>query len=110
MQVQYNVKITRQTTLDKLYTYDSDYILEFPETSARGSIGHLFPFHRFNPARNFVYSQGEPRGMTGKKAVYCDILTDSESKKVPCKMSFATCKYLTSCFPFASTDLFQARD
>ncbi|KAJ7257624.1 hypothetical protein C8J57DRAFT_1074290 [Mycena rebaudengoi] len=44
----------------------------------------------FNPARNFVYSQGEPRGSTGKNLVFCDVLVDSRGNKVACKESHST--------------------
>ncbi|KAJ7122723.1 hypothetical protein C8R46DRAFT_1238174 [Mycena filopes] len=40
--IRYNVKINTRTTLEKLYTHDIDTLVEFPETSVSGSIGHLF--------------------------------------------------------------------
>jgi hypothetical protein len=58
--VQYNIKINTRTTLEKLYVHDAEALIEFPETSATGSIGHLFRMKPesswFNPTRNFVYS------------------------------------------------------
>ncbi|KAJ6453265.1 hypothetical protein DFH09DRAFT_964017 [Mycena vulgaris] len=45
----------------------------------------------FPPARNFVYSQGEPKGSTGRKPVFCDILVNSDGNKVACKESHSTC-------------------
>ncbi|KAJ7676899.1 hypothetical protein DFH06DRAFT_976937 [Mycena polygramma] len=44
-----------------------------------------------NPARNFAYSQGEPRGSTGRKGVPCGLLVDSDGQKVLCKESHSTC-------------------
>ncbi|KAJ7437910.1 hypothetical protein B0H11DRAFT_1884881 [Mycena galericulata] len=44
-----------------------------------------------NPVRNFAYSQGEPRGSTGRKGVFCDLLVNSDGEKVPCKESHSTC-------------------
>ncbi|KAJ7939940.1 hypothetical protein B0H13DRAFT_2299991 [Mycena leptocephala] len=59
--VQYNVKMNTRTTLETLYIHDSDALIEFPETSATGSVGHLFRMKAdaswFNPTRNVVYSQ-----------------------------------------------------
>ncbi|KAJ7892032.1 hypothetical protein B0H14DRAFT_3428125 [Mycena olivaceomarginata] len=40
--IQYNVKLNKRTTLEKLYIHDSDVLIEFPETSSSGSVGHLF--------------------------------------------------------------------
>ncbi|KAJ7192676.1 hypothetical protein GGX14DRAFT_594308 [Mycena pura] len=102
MRVEHNIKISNRTTLEKLYVYDiNDPIVEFPETSAAGSIGHFFPFKpgttHFHPARNFVYSQGEPRGTTGKRATYCDLFVDSDGNKIPCKVSSSTCQGVKVC-------------
>jgi hypothetical protein len=41
--IQQHVKLNTRTTLELLYTYDSAALVEFPETSVTGSIGHLFP-------------------------------------------------------------------
>ncbi|KAJ7210251.1 hypothetical protein C8J57DRAFT_1257262 [Mycena rebaudengoi] len=56
-----NVKINRITTLEVLYEYPVGYILEYPETSSTGSIGHLFcmdPNDWQDPTLNIAYSRG----------------------------------------------------
>lgn len=91
----YNVKINARTTLDVLYTYGLGASLEYPETSKVGPIGHLFRIDlnspHVSPARSFLYSQGEPRGSSGKKAVTCDVLVNGKGEKVLCKESHSTC-------------------
>ncbi|KAF7372822.1 hypothetical protein MSAN_00488200 [Mycena sanguinolenta] len=83
--IQYNVKINTRTMLEKLYTHDIDTLIEFPETSSSGSIGHLFRMKPgtswFNPARNFAYSRGEPSGSTGRKPAFCNVLVDTLGNK-----------------------------
>ena len=60
--IRHHVKLNRKTNLEVLYTYrSSDVCVEYPETN-KGYIGHLFTMDLkkwVNPARNFVYSQGE---------------------------------------------------
>ncbi|KIK91467.1 hypothetical protein PAXRUDRAFT_34934 [Paxillus rubicundulus Ve08.2h10] len=48
----------------------------------------------YNPATSFAYSLGEPKGSRGglARAVYCNLLQDSEGNQVPCWESHATCK------------------
>ncbi|KAJ7232408.1 hypothetical protein C8J57DRAFT_1533133 [Mycena rebaudengoi] len=56
-----NVKINGITTLEVLYEYPVGYILEYPETSSTGSIGHLFcmdPNDWQDPTLNIAYSRG----------------------------------------------------
>ena len=95
--VRYNVKINRKTTLDRLYIYHHPTdLVEYPETSKFGFIGHLFVVDLEdwrNPARNFAYSQGEPRGTTGKRTMTCSVLLDKDGNEVPCYVSHATCAY-----------------
>ncbi|KAJ7194417.1 hypothetical protein GGX14DRAFT_576364 [Mycena pura] len=87
-----DVQITSKTTLEKLYTWPAGTVLEYPETSATGSIGHLFPISTFTLTRNMMYSTGDPKGGPGKKhPVFVDILLDDNGQKVPCKLSFKTC-------------------
>ncbi|KIK75466.1 hypothetical protein PAXRUDRAFT_36981 [Paxillus rubicundulus Ve08.2h10] len=47
----------------------------------------------YNPATSFAYSLGEPKGSRGglARAVYCNLLQDSEGNQVPCRESHATC-------------------
>ena len=95
--VWYNIKINRKTTLDRLYSYHHPTdLVEYPQTSKFGFIGHLFvvdleDWH--NPAWNFAYSQGEPQGTTGKQVMTCSVLLGKDGNKVPCYVSHATCVY-----------------
>jgi hypothetical protein len=95
--VKYDVKINRQTTLDKMFIYNAPgTIIEYPETSSEG-IGHLFrldPKDWTNPAANSAYSLGEPstRRSTTKQ-ITCKVLTDSSGEEVPCYASYQTCQY-----------------
>lgn len=94
--VRFNVFINRKTTLEKLYTYHASTTVEYPETSSTGSVGHLLPLIRsgtswVNPARNIAYSQGEPRGTSGKNYVECPVLIDDSGKPVPCRTLHSTC-------------------
>lgn len=105
--VQLNVKLNRQTTVCKLYTYlNPDHILEFPETSSEeGGIGHLFrvdPRQWVSPARNFVYSLGGERGSTIKnsksgKHLFNALLKDEHGTNVPCRVSSKTCELHLYC-------------
>jgi hypothetical protein len=90
-----NVKLNHITTLEILYKYPPGAVLEYPETSSTGCIGHLFqldPDDWQNPAQNFAYSQGKPNGQTlDGKYVHVSVLIDSLGKKVPCVESHSTC-------------------
>ncbi|KAF7303458.1 hypothetical protein MIND_00574600 [Mycena indigotica] len=83
--VEYHIPITPKTVLEKLYTYAAGTVLEFPETSATGAIGHLFPIAAYKPTRNVAYSLGEPKGA---------------GNKIPTKLSFKTCQGIKAC-PYA---------
>lgn len=105
-----NVQITPKTTLEKLYTWPAGTVLEYPETSATGSIGHLFPISTFTPTRNMIYSTGDPKGGPGKKRpVFVDILLDDNGQKVPCKLSFKTCSSYSTSSMFVSYFSFRPR-
>jgi Fe-S-cluster containining protein len=83
--LQYNVKISIRTTLERLYTHDIDTstLIEFPETSLdlfRMKPGTAW----FNPACNFVYSRGDLCGLTGRKPAYCNVLVDTLGNKIVC--------------------------
>lgn len=93
--VQMHVKLNRRTILDKLIFHPPGALVEYPETSKHGRIGHIFSMEDvdwFNPARNFAYSQGEPRGSSGTKTVTCALLTDEKGNEVPCQESHSTCE------------------
>ncbi|KAF8835120.1 hypothetical protein BDN67DRAFT_491414 [Paxillus ammoniavirescens] len=102
-EVRMSVHINRQTTLDKLYIYSSGTIVEYPETKDKGRVGHLFEMDPlqpwYNPATSFAYSLGEPKGSRGgsARAVYCNLLQDSEGNQVPCRESHATCQGCKAC-------------
>ncbi|KAF8214711.1 hypothetical protein K438DRAFT_1749804 [Mycena galopus ATCC 62051] len=91
-----NVKINRITTLEVLYEYPAGYILEYPETSSTGYIGHLFrmdPNEWHDPILNVAYSRGGRMGQTVSTAVVkCDILVDSTGKQVDCSERHTTCE------------------
>ncbi|KAJ7255687.1 hypothetical protein C8J57DRAFT_1517979 [Mycena rebaudengoi] len=64
-----NIPINHQTSVSKLYHYPVNAIVEYPESSADGRIGHLFDMDPENwtcPSLNIVYSLGEPRGQKTK--------------------------------------------
>ena len=90
-----NIKINRQTVLDTLHVYPPCTVVEYPDTSSSGRIGHLFEMDLakdwYNPCNGFAYSLGEPRG-TDRNNFYCDLLRDTAGQLVPCRVSHATCK------------------
>jgi hypothetical protein len=94
---QYNVSLNRKTTLKTLYRYPPQSVVEYPETSSEGPIGHLFdlsPDNWSNPRLDFVYSQGEPSGRTRAGfSLLCELLVDSNGNKVPCREVHYTCMY-----------------
>ena len=96
--IEQRVKLNKKTTLEILYTYGSpNSLVEYPETRKNGFIGHLFsmdPKSWISPARNFIYSLGEPRGTNGTEAKpeSCQLLVDKDGRRVPCKISHSTCK------------------
>ncbi|KAJ6495977.1 hypothetical protein C8R45DRAFT_1052650 [Mycena sanguinolenta] len=86
--LRFNITINRITTLEVLYEYPLDYVLEYPETSATGAIGHLFrmdPENWHDPTLNIAYSKG---GHTGKSlsrtSVQCSVLVDALGNPIPC--------------------------
>ena len=97
--IEQRVKLNKKTTLEILYTYGSpNSLVEYPETCKNGFIGHLFamdPKSWINPARNFIYSLGEPQGTNGTEAKpeSCLLLVDNDGRRVPCKISHSTCKF-----------------
>ena len=86
--LEHNIKINRTTSVSKLFRYPLDTIIEYPETSVNGAIGHLFdisPDNWLNPRLNFAYSQGKPSGRTKRgHEVYCDVLVNEDGVQVPC--------------------------
>ncbi|KAG6818895.1 hypothetical protein H0H93_000513 [Arthromyces matolae] len=101
IRIERNVQINRVTTLDVLYVYEEGSIVEFPETSHSGNVGHLFTLnssHWYDPTRDFAYSTGPPRGASQPKdKVYCSVLTDEKGVKVPCRSIHTTCQGCKIC-------------
>ncbi|KAF8058596.1 hypothetical protein FPV67DRAFT_1428067 [Lyophyllum atratum] len=102
--VRENVKLSRQTTLSKLYEYPLNACLEYPETSESKEtvIGHLFKLDPSNwkrPSLDFVYSKGAPKGYSKAGAEYtCHVLVDSRTNiPVPCKKKHYTCQGVKIC-------------
>lgn len=96
--VSYNVKINAKTMLMKVIFHPPGAVVEYPETSAHGRIGHVFTLNAeswINPTRSFAYSQGEPSsGGSKSKPVFIPLLKDGEGNMVPCIESHSTCAYL----------------
>ena len=97
--ITHNVRLNRKTTLCSLLHHPLGAIVEYPETSTAGPIGHLFevsPDNWSNPRLNFAYSQGAPTGRTKSgDHVWCSLLVDGNGEKVPCLESHSTCMYST---------------
>jgi hypothetical protein len=95
--VRHHVLLNQKTTLVSLYHHPRGTIIEYPETSSKGSIGHLFevaPENWSNPRLNFVYSQGPPTGRTkAGDHVRCTLLVDDKGEEVPCREIHATCTF-----------------
>lgn len=89
--------LNKKTSLQKLYRYRTGTVLEYPETSRTGAVGHLFemcPEDWVNPRLSFAYSQGAPEGR--KKLgdyTFCKLLVDEDGEQVPCRESHFTCAY-----------------
>ncbi|KAJ7019408.1 hypothetical protein C8F04DRAFT_335710 [Mycena alexandri] len=91
-----NIKINRITTLEVLYEYPLGFVLEYPETSATGSIGHLFrmdPDDWQDPALNIAYSRGDRMGRTVSGApIKCELLVNGAGERVDCSERHSTCE------------------
>ncbi|KAF8513687.1 hypothetical protein JB92DRAFT_3096430 [Gautieria morchelliformis] len=91
--VQSNVPVTQQTRVQTLYTYPVNMHVEYPSTSADGSIGHLFkmdPDHWLNPC--------PPRGRSVlNKPAFTKLLKDESGNLVPCIRAHNTCQGLKIC-------------
>lgn len=97
--IQHNVQINCQTTLDRVIFHPSDAIVEYPETSKHGRVGHLFtldPIQWVNPIHNFAYSLGGSRGMSERdRPIKVSLLVDESGDMVPCRVSHSTCEQRT---------------
>ncbi|KAJ7020865.1 hypothetical protein C8F04DRAFT_1403338 [Mycena alexandri] len=92
----HHVAINRQTTVETLYEYPRGYVLEYPETSSTGCVGHLFhmdPNDWQDPILNIAYSRGGNLGQTlSGKVVKCRLLVDKEGNQVDCFERHSTCE------------------
>lgn len=92
----HQIPINRQTCLETVFYYPQHTLVEYPETSTTGSIGHIFtvdPACWISPALNFAYSLGGSHGMTPKgRSVTVSLLLDGLGKPVPCREMHTTCK------------------
>jgi hypothetical protein len=92
-----NVRLNRKTTLSTLFRYPLGTTIEYPETGAKESVGHLFEVAQdgwSNPRLYFAYSQGAPSGRTKTGSyVFSSLLVDDNGEKVPCQEVHATCTY-----------------
>ena len=93
--VEHNVCLNRNTKLHLLFRYLQGTIVEYPETSTAGPVGHLFevsPDDWTSPQLNFTYSQGAPTGrMKTGSHVFCPLLVDDNGEMVPCQEVHSTC-------------------
>lgn len=93
----HSVSINRQTRLDTVYYYPPNTLVEYPETSTFGAIGHVFsmdPAYWISPALNFAYSMGGSHGMSQKdKSVKVSLLTDDFGEPVLCRERHVTCTW-----------------
>ncbi|KAL0955284.1 hypothetical protein HGRIS_004174 [Hohenbuehelia grisea] len=107
IQVSYDVKLNRQTSLNILYTYAAGAMVEYPETTGDGRIGHLFrldPDAWERPDGAFGYSYGNPGGaLLRDNPRSCSLLKRMDGSLVPCIEIHRTCQGCKVC-PFASTD------
>lgn len=92
----FNIDLTNRTHLERLYHYDLDSYVEYPETAVNDAVGYIFrmdPAHWRNPSLDFAYSLGEPRGATPKgKTLFCPVLVDQVTgEPVPCRETHSTC-------------------
>jgi len=93
--IEHNVCLNQKTTLRFLFRYPLGTTIEYPETSAEGSVGHLFevsPDKWSNPRLSFAYSQGAPTGrMKSGHHTFCPLLVDDIGQEVPCREVHSTC-------------------
>ncbi|KAJ3713589.1 hypothetical protein C8R42DRAFT_684404 [Lentinula raphanica] len=95
--------LTNRTVLKVVYEHGESDIVEYPISGGRSEevVGHLFRRDTnswTNPANDFAYSRGPPRGYsTGVKV---SLMVDAESgNMVPCTVRHSTCQGVKVC-PF----------
>ncbi|KAJ3925683.1 MAG: hypothetical protein NXY57DRAFT_1043898 [Lentinula lateritia] len=99
-----NYPLTNRTTLERVYAHSADCVVEYPTTGSHPdhAVGHLFAMklHSWNnPANDFAYSRGPPRGYY-KGTHEVPLLVDQETGfMVPCTVRHSTCQGVKIC-PF----------
>lgn len=98
VEVRHNVRVNRRTTLSTLYIYQPGTSIEYPVTSSKEYVGHLFSVPKtsqwYNPIQDVLYSRGPPSGSShAGNDVYCEILVTADGEKVPCRVSHWTCGF-----------------
>ncbi|KAJ3722643.1 hypothetical protein C8R42DRAFT_580560 [Lentinula raphanica] len=96
LSMQTNVQVNRQTSVEELYHYAKNTIVEYPKTALGvSSIGHLFEMdiskEWVSPSRSFAYSLGKPDG-SRRFPAYTDLLLASDGTPVPCNVRYSTCE------------------
>lgn len=98
-ETRFDVVLNAKTTLVALHIYeDVGACIEYPETSEKGPVGHLFridPRSEQRPTHNIVYSLGRPSGMSkkGLDVTSSLLLNMSTRELVPCIERHSTCEY-----------------
>ncbi|KAJ7574202.1 hypothetical protein C8J56DRAFT_1065197 [Mycena floridula] len=98
----YNIYVSRQTTLIRLYTFDNvNAYIEYPETDETGIIGYLFrcdPTKWQLPEKSFAYGLGAPSGHSKRgKSVKVSPLINSAGEQVECQENHYTCQGVKVC-------------
>ena len=87
-----DVHVNHRVNLQKLFQHQSGAVVEYPETSADGYVGHMDPKEWSKPWLNFAYSQGPPKGCSRKdKPITYVLLVDPLGNMVPCQEYYSTC-------------------
>ncbi|KAI0041139.1 hypothetical protein FA95DRAFT_1473123, partial [Auriscalpium vulgare] len=109
--ISHGVKLNRKVTLEKLVRYEPGAVVEYPETSSAGFVGHMFhmdPASWTTPWSDFAYSQGPPKGITrADKPVYVTVLRDGGGHMVPCRKLHTTCQGCKVC-PYVADSIRQS--
>ncbi|KAF5366384.1 hypothetical protein D9758_009754 [Tetrapyrgos nigripes] len=102
-----NVKLTKKTTLARVYHYAQGTVLEDPETghSTKSAVGHLFAMSLEDldwksPWNDFVYSRGEPKGIHTDDVTVPLLVSSATNVPVPCKLWHSTCQGIKICPQF----------
>lgn len=104
------VRVTKKTILETLYTYPAGAYVEYPE-SGNPTIGHLFrmdPQDWTNPATNFAYSLGAPDGQCkpGEFVTNRILINEATGEPARCQTRHSTCKHCELFFACLATIYF----